>query len=91
MQATVTDRKGKQIEVGSAEYYTDKGFRHYQDGQIALGNECHREAARLRGANKPPSWREMLETPCPTCQVETGRSINPDGTECEGIVHPARA
>ena len=37
------------------------------------------------------TWKQILETPCPTCKVQTGRCVNTNGEDCIGIVHPARA
>lgn len=36
------------------------------------------------------SWREILNTPCPRCNVTSGNCIGHDGQEAIGIVHPER-
>ena len=44
-------KKAKITELG-AKYYDEKRKLHYSVGQIALGNQCHAEAVKLRMQGK---------------------------------------
>ena len=48
---TQTANRRNAREYG-AKYYEEKRKRHYSVGQIALGNQCHRQAAKLRHEGK---------------------------------------